>query len=70
MSKGLASYPASQRLSVAMRRTQNPIDKGNGYWAAVDYLRKVGAPLPSDKKHAKAVIQSAMVADIKSRGKK
>lgn len=41
MSKGLRSYPENQRMAVAMRRTQNPKEKGNGYWAAVDYLAKV-----------------------------
>lgn len=41
MSKGLASYPEAQRMHVAMRRMKGNT-KGMGYWAASDYLQKVG----------------------------
>lgn len=50
MSKGLRSYPESVRLSVAMRRTQRPKEKGNGYWAAVAFLGHAGIPLPTQNK--------------------
>ena len=69
MSKGLLSYPAEKRLSIAMRRTQKPKEKGNGYWAAVGYLAHAGVPLPKDKQHAKSVIQSVMVGEIVKRKK-
>jgi hypothetical protein len=49
MSKGLRSYPEGMRLSVAMRRTQRPKEKGNGYWAAVAFLAHAGIPIPQDK---------------------
>ena len=46
MSKGLRNYPASARRAVALRRTAAGVrDKGNGYWAAIDYLASQ-APRP------------------------
>lgn len=46
MAKGLRSYPEKEREAVALRRLKNKTN-GNGYWAAVDYIRKV-KKLPKD----------------------
>lgn len=42
MAKGLRNYPASQRIAIARRRAAAGVRvKGNGYWAAIDFLTKV-----------------------------
>jgi hypothetical protein len=66
MTKGLSSYPSERRLSIAMRRTQKPKEKGNGYWAAIDYLARHtdASNVIKDRTVSQAVVMHVMVDGI------
>lgn len=62
MSKGLRNYPEEIRRQVAERRAKNNT-KGCGYWAAMDFLNKIG---PKAAVKAKKVTPS----DVRRREKR